>query len=125
MGSLYSDHLTWLHGVPAVIKLLFFALLGTLLFLVDGTVTLAISAFACCLLFASLGRATLGARKLVLSVLLAGLLILAFHAWMQQVALGLVSALRLLSAKLSQEPPRITRSAPVDGPRGLDIAAEV
>ena len=100
MGSLYSDHLTWLHRVPAALKLLLFALLGTLLFLVDGATTLGISALACALLFASLGRATHGARKLLVSVLVAGLLILAFHTYMQQAVLGMVSALRLFSASI-------------------------
>lgn len=100
MGSLYSEHQTWLHRVPAALKLLFFALLGTLLFLTDGSTTLTLSALACCLLFVSLGRATHGARKLLVSVLLAGLLILAFHTYMQQAVLGMVSALRLFSSSV-------------------------
>jgi len=54
----------------------------------------------CLLFFASLGRATLPARKLLTMVVAAGLLITAFHAYMQQPLLGLVSALRLLSASL-------------------------
>jgi biotin transport system permease protein len=86
--------------VPAAIKLFFFAVLGPFLFLLDGPIALAVSALGCCLLFASLGRATLSARKLVISVILAGLLILAFHTWMHQAMLGMVSALRLLSASL-------------------------
>lgn len=100
MGSLYSDHPTWLHRVPAAAKLLCFALLGTFLFLVDNPTTLALSALACGLLFISLGRATHGARKLLVTVLLAGLLIVAFHAYMQQAVVGVVSALRLLSASV-------------------------
>jgi len=100
MGSLYSEHLTWLHRVPAAIKLIFFAVLGALQFLLDSGAVLGASALACTLLFASLGRATYPARKLVLSILLAGLLIMAFHSWMQQPMLGLVSALRLFSASL-------------------------
>ncbi len=100
MESLYSEHQTWLHRVPAAFKLLLFAVLGTLLFLTDGAAVLAFSAAACVLLFASLGRATRGSRKLVLSVLLAGLLIVAFHVYMQQTMWGVVSALRLLSASL-------------------------
>ena len=100
MGSLYSEHQTWLHRVPAALKLFFFAVLGPLLFLLDGPVALAVSALGCCLLFASLGRATLSARKLVLSVIVAGFLILAFHTWMHQAMVGMVSALRLLSASL-------------------------
>ena len=100
MGSLYSEHMTWLHRVPAAIKLIFFALLGALQFLLDSPLVLTGSALACILLFASLGRAVYPARKLVTSVLLAGLLLVAFHAWMQQPMLGVVSALRLFSASL-------------------------
>lgn len=100
MGSLYSDHLTWLHRVPAAFKLLFFAVLGTAQFLIQGPTALVISAMACGLMFASLGRATLSARKLLVSVLLAALLILAFHTYLQQSRVGLVSALRLFSAAL-------------------------
>jgi biotin transport system permease protein len=58
------------------------------------------SALACCLLFVSLGRAIAPARKLLFSVLLACALILGFHSYLQQPLLGLVSALRLLSASL-------------------------
>lgn len=100
MGSLYSEHPTWLHRVPAAFKLLFFAVLGTLQFLLASQTALIASALLCCLLFASLGRATFPARKLVTSVLLAALLLMAFHTYMQQAMLGLVSALRLFSASL-------------------------
>jgi len=100
LGSLYSDHITWLHRVPAAFKLICFAVLGTAQFLMSSPTALILSALACCLLFASLGRAVYPARKLVLSIVLAGLLIIAFHAFMQQPSLGVVSALRLLSASL-------------------------
>ncbi len=100
MGSLYSEHPTWLHRVPAAVKLLFFAVLGLLQFFMTSQTALIASALLCCLLFASLGRATVPARKLVTSVLLAALLIMAFHTYMQQAMLGLVSALRLFSASL-------------------------
>ena len=100
MGSLYSEHLTWLHRVPAAVKLAFFAVLGPVLFLLDGPMTLGGCALACCLLFATLGSAARSARKLVISVVLAGLLIMAFHAWLGQAQLGTASALRLLSASL-------------------------
>lgn len=100
MGSLYSEHPTWLHRVPAALKLIFFALLGAVPFLIDGPTFLTVIAVVCCLLFASLGRATFASRKLVSSVVLAGLLIVAFHTYLQQPMLGVVSALRLLSASL-------------------------
>lgn len=100
MGSLYSEHQTWLHRVSAAIKLIFFAVLGPALFLLDGPIAHAVSSLGCCMLFASLGRAIRPARRLVISVIVAGLLILAFHTWMHQATLGMVSALRLLSASL-------------------------
>ena len=100
MGSLYSDHPTWLHRISAAVKLFFFALLGPLLFLLDSPLALGLCALACCLLFATLGAATRPARKLLASVVLAGLLIVAFHAWMGQPMLGTLSALRLASASL-------------------------
>lgn len=100
MGSLYSEHRSWLHGVPAAIKLLLFALLGTAQYWIDNTRLLAMGAGACILLFASLGRAMAPARKLVASVVLASLLILAFHMYLQQPVLGWISALRLVSASL-------------------------
>jgi len=99
MGSLYSEHRTWLHAVPAAAKLLLFALLGTLQYFLQGP-ALWTSAGLCVLLFASLGRASYPARKLVLAVLVAGLLILGFHTFMQQAQLGVTSGLRLLSASL-------------------------
>jgi biotin transport system permease protein len=100
LGSLYSEHLTWLHRVPAAVKLAFFAVLGPVLFVLDGPVALILITLACCLLFATLGQAARSGRKLVASVVLAGLLIMAFHAWMGQPMLGTVSALRLISASL-------------------------
>lgn len=100
MGSLYSEHRTWLHGVPAAIKLMVFAVLGSAQFLMNGPAALGFSALVCGLLLATLGRAIAPARKLLLSVLFAALLILAFHIYMQQAMLGVVSMLRLFSASV-------------------------
>jgi biotin transport system permease protein len=100
MGSLYSEYRTWLHAVPAAWKLVVFALLGTLQYFVHSPQWLGVGALLCCLLFASLGRATLPARKLLLSVLIAALLILAFHSYLQQPTVGQVSGLRLINASL-------------------------
>lgn len=100
MGSLYCEHRTWLHGVPAMIKLLVFAALGSVQFLMDGPSALGLGALACGLLLATLGRAIVPARKLLVSVLLAALLILAFHIYMQQTMLGVVSMLRLFNASV-------------------------
>jgi biotin transport system permease protein len=100
MGSLYSEHRTWLHAVPTAWKLLLFALLGTLQYFITSPALLGGSALLCGLLFASLGRAIYPARKLLLSVGIASVLIIAFHSWLQQPQVGLVSGLRLLSASL-------------------------
>ena len=100
MGSLYSEHQTWLHRVPAYIKLLIFVTLGTAQFLMNDPTGLTVSALACCLLLATLGRACKPARKLLISIMLAGLMVLAFHAYMGQPIVGMVSALRLFSASV-------------------------
>lgn len=100
MGSLYSEYRTWLHRVPAAIKLIAFALMGTAQFMTESVAALGLSALACALLSVSLGQAMAPARKLLFSLLLAALLILAFHAYMQQIMLGVVSILRLFSASV-------------------------
>lgn len=100
MRSLYSEHPTWLHRVPAGAKLLVLALLGTGLFLTQQPAWLLGAALASTAVFASLGRATVGVRKLVLAIVLAGGLIAGFHALLGQPLLGLTSALRLCSVAL-------------------------
>ncbi|MDR3371528.1 energy-coupling factor transporter transmembrane component T [Rhodoferax sp.] len=100
MGSLYSEDQTWLHRVSASVKLLMFAVLGTLQYWMDNPMVLMVGTVMCGLMFVSLGRAILPARKLVTSVILACLLIMAFHSYMQHPVLGLVSALRLISASM-------------------------
>jgi biotin transport system permease protein len=100
MGSLYSEHRTWLHSVPAGWKLFLFALLGTLQYGVDNITVLGLGTALCAVMFASLGRAVAPARKLLVSLLLACALILVFHSFMHQVQVGVVSTLRLLSASL-------------------------
>ncbi len=100
MRSLYSEHITWLHRVPAAYKLLGLAVLGTALFVLDSVWILAAAAAASAVLWLSLLSAAHGGRKLVASVVLAGGLVAAFHAWMGQPGLGVASALRLFSAVL-------------------------
>ena len=100
MGSLYSTHRTWLHGWSAALKLAVLALWGTAQFFIDSLGLLALAAALCVLMFASLGQAAVGARKLLVSLVVACLLITGFHAYMGQVQLGMVSSLRLISASL-------------------------
>jgi biotin transport system permease protein len=100
MGSLYSDQPTWLHSVPAGLKLLVLAMLGIGLFAVQQWQVLLAATVVCVLVFASLGAAALRARPLVVGVLVASALVAGFHVWMAQPLLAAVTVMRLLSATL-------------------------
>lgn len=100
MGSLYSEHPTWLHRVPAALKLLVLALAGGLQYSVHSLLPLGAGALLAAGIFLSLGRAMRVARRLVLSLLLACALLLAFHGLQQQWELGALSSLRLLATSL-------------------------
>ena len=98
MGSLYSEHPTWLHGLRPATKLVLMALLSTLLFVLQSPVVMVAAALACLVLWLSLGKATRVAHRLIFSVLVAALLIAGFHAFMGNYELAVVSALRLACA---------------------------
>ena len=100
MGSLYSDQPTWLHRVPAGIKLAVLALLGTGVFVTSQITLLSASAVCCVLIYASLGKATYRAKSLLIGVLIASALICLFHLYMHQPTVGVISVLRLLSTTL-------------------------
>lgn len=100
MGSLYSTQRTWLHGWRAGFKLAVLALWGTAQFFTESVTVLGVAAVVCMVMFASLGDAALAARKLLVSVLIACVLIMGFHAYMGHPLVGLVSTLRLISASL-------------------------
>ena len=100
MGSLYSEHPTWLHRPPPGVKLLLIAILSTLLFWLQSPAAMLSSTVACTLLWLSLGKATRIANRLIVSVLIAACLIAAFHAWMGNYALAIVSSLRLVCASI-------------------------
>jgi len=100
MGSLYSEQHTWLHTVPAWVKLVGLALLGTGLFLTDQ-LSILLGVGLCCLgIFASLGRAASRAKPLLVGLGIASVLIAAFHVFMQHPALAAVTTLRLISTTL-------------------------
>lgn len=100
MGSLYSEHFTWLHRWAAMPKLLCIALGGTLLFLLEHIAALAVAALLCALLLASLGAATRPVRGVLRGVLLAAALVAVFHAATGDATLGAITALRLASASM-------------------------
>ncbi len=100
MGSLYSDIPTWLHRLPAGLKLLLLAALGVGLFAVQQWPLLLCIGLLCVAVFASLGTATQRARPLVVGVCVASGLVAAFHVWMNQPLLAAVTVMRLMSATL-------------------------
>jgi biotin transport system permease protein len=100
MGSLYSDIPTWLHRVPAGVKLLALALLGIGLFAMQQWQILLAVTVACVLVFVSLGAAVQATRPWVIGVLFASGLVAGFHVWMAQPVLAAVTVMRLVSATL-------------------------
>lgn len=100
MQSIYSDQRTWLHSLSAGFKLLAVLCLGIGLYATQNQWLLGMVCALCVCVYASLGRVGWLARKLLTPLLLAGLLVLGFHAYLQQIDLGLVSALRMLSISL-------------------------
>ena len=100
MGSLYSEQHTWLHRMPAGLKLLMLALLGTGLFLTDQLIWLAAATAVCVAIYASLGRASSRAKPLLIGVLVASALVASFHLFMQHPALAAITVMRLVSATL-------------------------
>lgn len=100
MGSLYSEQHTWLHSIPAGVKLLMLALLGTGLFLTDQLIWLAVTTAVCVAIYASMGRASSRAKPLLIGVLVASALVASFHLFMQHPALAAITVMRLVSATL-------------------------
>lgn len=100
MGSLYSEQHTWLHAVPAYVKLVCLTLLGTGLFFTDHLPTLFAASLVCVLIFFSLGRAARATKPVLMGLGFACLLIAAFHLYMQHPSLAAITVLRLVSTTL-------------------------
>ena len=98
MGSLYSEYRTWLHGFRAGFKLFGLVITGIALFIIQPLWALAAVAALCAGVLVSLGPATQPARRLLVAVLVAALLVAGFHVWMGTWQLGVASALRLFCA---------------------------
>lgn len=100
MNSLYSDQRTWLHRVPASVKLL--SLLGLSLTLfglqrLDVLLCLTVLSIA---VFASIGPAARRLRSLLMGLAVACALLMLFHVGMGQAHIGSVTVLRLTSTTL-------------------------
>lgn len=98
MRSLYSAQRTWLHAIPAWIKLVLLSVCGTLLVLVDRPMYLVVACVAALLVFVSLGPPAWRRLRMLGGVAIAGGLILVFHWALGTTWLGAASALRLASA---------------------------
>ena len=100
MKSLYSDSPTWLHRVPASIKLLSLLGLSLTLFGLQRLDVLLCLTVLSCAVFASLGPAARRLQSLLVGLAVACGLLMLFHVWMAQTDVGSVTVLRLVSATL-------------------------
>jgi biotin transport system permease protein len=100
MRSLYIARRTWLHAIPASIKLIALSIAGTALILSGTSSHLAIAAAVVLALFLSLGTAGWQQWRMLRSLLIAVALIAGFHWLMGDPAIGLSSALRIMAASM-------------------------
>lgn len=95
MHSFYLERRTWLHGVPAWIKLAILSATGTLLFAIDRPALTGAAAVAAAILCASLGPAAWRRQPHLRGLALALGLIVLFHAAVDSWQVGIEAALRL------------------------------
>ena len=100
MQSLYSDNVTWLHRVPAWVKLLCVTLLSAGLFLTEQLALLGATMVVCLLMMLSLGQLVLRIKPVLMGVVLASALLGAFHVYQSHPALAALTVMRLVSATL-------------------------
>ncbi|MEJ8824280.1 CbiQ family ECF transporter T component [Variovorax humicola] len=98
MRSLYSAQATWMHAIPAWIKLAVLSVCGAILALVERPVHLLVACALVLLMFASLGATAWRCVRMLGGVAVAGALIVIFHWALGTTVQGVVSALRLASA---------------------------
>lgn len=100
MGTLYSEIPSWMHRLPAGLKLLLLALSSVLLLALSDLRIQALAFAAIALLYASLGAASRPTRRLVMVAVIASALVGGLHAATGQPWLGLASGLRLVSTTM-------------------------
>ncbi len=100
MHGFYSEQRTWLHALSAGLKLFVLLCLGVAMYASKQWLTLGTLSALCVLVYASLGRIGWRAHRLLWPLLVACLLVVGFHAYLQQIDLGLISASRMLSITL-------------------------
>ena len=100
MGTLYSEIPSWMHRLPAGLKLLLLALSSMALLALSDLRIQALAFAAIALLYASLGVASRPTRRLVVVAVIASALVGGLHAATGQPWLGLASGLRLVSTTM-------------------------
>lgn len=100
MRSLYVTRRTWLHAVPAGVKLIALSVVGTALILAGTSTHLAIAAAMVLALFLSLGTAGWRQWRMLRGLLIAAALIAGFHWLTGNPAIGLSSALRIMAVAM-------------------------
>lgn len=80
MGTLYSDIPSWMHRLPAGLKLLLLALSSIALLALSDLRLQALAFAAIVLLYASLGAASRPTRRLVVVAVMASALVGGLHA---------------------------------------------
>ena len=100
MGTLYSEIPSWMHRLPAGLKLLLLALSSMALLALSDLRIQALAFAAIALLYASLGAASRPTRRLVVVAVIASALVGGLHAATGQPWLGLASGLRLVSTTM-------------------------
>ena len=100
MGSLYSEQHTWLHAVPAYVKLLCLAVLGSGLFFTEQLGPQLVASLCCLGVFLSLGKAAAKTKSFLVGLAIACALISVFHVYMQHPTLAAITVMRLISTGL-------------------------
>lgn len=100
MGTLYSEIPSWMHRLPAGLKLLLLALSSMALLALSDLRIQALAFAAIALLYASLGASSRPTRRLVVVAVIASALVGGLHAATGQPWLGLASGLRLVSTTM-------------------------
>eukprot|EP01037_Dinobryon_pediforme_P038629 gene38629-46766_t len=100
MRSLYSSRRTWLHAAPAWSKLLALSVAGTALVLVSALALMTLISAVMLALFVSLGAPAWRQWRMLRALLIAVLLIVGFHWFNGDLALGLVTGLRIMTAAM-------------------------
>jgi biotin transport system permease protein len=98
MKSLYSDQPSWLHRIPAGLKLAGLLVLSILLFALQEVRWLALLALVPVTMLASMQGALRRVARFLKGLALVCLLLIAFHSWLGQTLLGVTASLRLVSA---------------------------